>query len=293
MTFHAVAVDDLTRRGGRALRGRVRACVALPLCATLAWPWCHRATAPEPAPASDAVEVATAQPAKPERPAAPPSQEEAMFAQRREAMVRTQIAARGIRSPAVLDAMRTVPRHRFVPDDLAAEAYDDTPLPIGHGQTISQPYIVALMTELVHPDRTKRALDVGTGSGYQAAILAETVKHVDSIEIVCPLADRARARLDALGYDNVTTRCGDGWAGWPEHAPYDVIIVAAAPLTIPPPLLEQLAVGGYLVIPIGGVNQDLILVQRHADGRLERTEITPVRFVPMTGRAREPGSGAP
>ncbi|TNF22480.1 MAG: protein-L-isoaspartate(D-aspartate) O-methyltransferase [Deltaproteobacteria bacterium] len=210
-----------------------------------------------------------------------------MHAQRREHMVRSQIAARGIRAPAVLDAMRAVPRHRFVPDELVGEAYADTPLPIGYGQTISQPYIVALMTELVRPGPGKRALDVGTGSGYQAAVLAEIADHVDSIDIVCPLADAARERLRGLGYTNVTIRCGDGWSGWPDGGRYDVIVVAAAPAEIPPPLLEQLAVGGRLVIPLGVGVQDLVMVERRADGTLEHTDITAVRFVPMTGRARE------
>ena len=219
---------------------------------------------------------------------APPTREEAMFARQREAMVRTQIAARGIRSAAVLDAMRTVPRDRFVPDDLQSEAYADSPLPIGYRQTISQPYIVALMTELVRAAPGKRALDVGTGSGYQAAILAEVVDHVDSIDIVCPLADQARERLAGLGYTNVTIRCGDGWGGWPGGGRYDVIIVAAAPLEIPPALLDQLAPGGRLVIPLGAGDQDLVMVERLPDGRLERTEITAVRFVPMTGKALEP-----
>ncbi len=202
-------------------------------------------------------------------------------------MVRTQIAARGIRSAAVLDAMRTVPRDRFVPEALQREAYADSPLPIGHRQTISQPFVVALMTELVGAAPGKRALDVGTGSGYQAAILAEIVDHVDSIDIVCPLAEQARQRLAGLGYTNVTVRCGDAWGGWPEDERYEVIVVAAAPLEIPPPLLDQLAPGGRLVIPLGAGAQDLILVERLPDGRLERTEITAVRFVPMTGKALE------
>ncbi|PKN55236.1 MAG: protein-L-isoaspartate O-methyltransferase [Deltaproteobacteria bacterium HGW-Deltaproteobacteria-14] len=210
-----------------------------------------------------------------------------MFARQREAMVRTQIAARGIRSAAVLDAMRTVPRDRFVPEALQREAYADSPLPIGHRQTISQPFVVALMTELVGAAPGKRALDVGTGSGYQAAILAEIVDHVDSIDIVCPLAEQARQRLAGLGYTNVTVRCGDAWGGWPEDERYEVIVVAAAPLEIPPPLLDQLAPGGRLVIPLGAGAQDLILVERLPDGRLERTEITAVRFVPMTGKALE------
>ncbi len=200
-------------------------------------------------------------------------------------MVRTQLVARDISDPAVIDAMRAVPRDEFVPDALKKDAYRDSPLPIGHGQTISQPYIVALMTQLGRASRATRALDVGTGSGYQAAVLARIVDEVYSIEIVCDLADEARDRLGRLGYGNVTVRCGDGYAGWPEHAPFDVIIVAAAPEEIPQPLIDQLAIGGRLVIPVGGSHQELVVVERTDDGTLQQFTAGGVRFVPMTGTA--------
>ncbi len=207
------------------------------------------------------------------------------LAARREAMVRDQLAARDITDERVLAAMRTVPRHLFVPEALRDAAYQDSPLPIGHGQTISQPYIVALMTQRAGAGPGKKALDVGTGSGYQAAILAETCYEVYTIEILCDLADQARERLDALGYTNITSRCGDGYAGWPEHAPFDVIIVAAAPEEVPQPLIDQLAPGGRLVIPVGRLNQELLVVEKGADGSVRRFSYGGVRFVPMTGEA--------
>lgn len=206
----------------------------------------------------------------------------------RERMVKRQLAARDITDQAVLDAMNTVERHRFVPDALESAAYDDTPLPIGHDQTISQPYIVALMTQLSRASSARKALDVGTGSGYQAAVLSHLVDEVYSIEILCELADEARERLDRLGYDNVTVRCGDGYAGWPEQAPFDVIIVAAAPNEVPEPLIEQLAPGGRLVIPVGDLHQELIVIAKHEDGSIERHAYGGVRFVPMTGKAATP-----
>jgi protein-L-isoaspartate(D-aspartate) O-methyltransferase len=215
-----------------------------------------------------------------------PSAADAMAAARL-TMVERQLRSRDISDERVLNAMRRVPRHRFVPSAMQNQAYDDGPLPIGHGQTISQPYIVALMTQLVRPEPGLRALDVGTGSGYQAAVLAELVQEVFSIEIVCPLADEARDRLAALGYENVTVRCGDGYQGWKEHAPFDVIVVAAAPDHIPQPLLDQLAPGGRLVIPVGDFYQELRLIEKRPDGRLQKTSVAPVRFVPMTGEARE------
>ncbi len=204
----------------------------------------------------------------------------------RAAMVALDIAGRGIVDPRVLAAMREVPRHRFVAPELVDHAYDDRPLPIGHDQTISQPYIVALMTELVRPMPTDHALDIGTGSGYQAAVLARTVKDVVSIEILCPLADEARSRLRTLGYDNVEVRCGDGWKGAVEQAPFDVIIVAAAPDKVPPALVEQLAPGGRLVIPVGPQGfegQMLLKLEKRADGTIGEERVIPVRFVPMTG----------
>lgn len=203
---------------------------------------------------------------------------------RRNAMVDQQIEARGIRNPRVLRAMRVVPRHRFVPEKMRPFAYEDRPLPIGHDQTISQPYIVALMSELAEVRPGSRVLEVGTGSGYQAAVLAEMGADVYSIEIVEPLAKQARVTLFALGYGGVRLRTGDGYAGWPETAPFDAIVVTAAPETIPTPLKEQLKVGGVLVIPVGDDRQTLMQVRRTKSGFEER-RVIPVRFVPMTGKA--------
>jgi protein-L-isoaspartate(D-aspartate) O-methyltransferase len=211
------------------------------------------------------------------------------YAERRQRMVQYDLKARGISDRRVLRAMQRVPRHEFVPQRLRATAYADHPLPIGNGQTISQPYIVALMTELVRPRPDSKVLDVGTGSGYQAAVLAELSEQVYSIEIVEPLADEARQRLKSLGYDNVTVRYGDGYRGWPEQAPFDVIVVAAAPPQVPPLLLEQLAPGGRLVIPVGRYAQDLLLIEKTAAGELRRRKVAGVAFVPMTGEAQ----GAP
>jgi len=207
----------------------------------------------------------------------------------REEMVRRQLIARDITDDGVLAAMRRVPRHEFVPPDMRDQAYQDAPLSIGFGQTISQPYVVALMTQLTRASRGKRALDVGTGSGYQAAVLAEVVDQVYSIEIVCDLAEQATERLGQLEYDNVTVRCGDGYAGWEEHAPFDVIIVAAAPREIPQPLIDQLAPGGRLVIPVGEAHQELVVVERTADGSVHQFTAGGVRFVPMTGEAERGG----
>ncbi len=205
------------------------------------------------------------------------------FAALRAEMVSRQLVARGITDPDVLEAMRRVPRHLFVPDSEVDNAYEDRPLPIGHGQTISQPYIVALMTELARPKRTDRVLEVGTGSGYQAAVIAGLVSEVFTIEIVEPLAEQARKRLKDLGFGNVTVRAGDGYAGWPEHAPFDIILVTAAPERVPPALIEQLKPGGRLIIPVGGVFdlQELQRITKDADGRLRTEHITDVRFVPF------------
>ena len=207
------------------------------------------------------------------------------FAALRESMVREQIERRGVRQRSVLEAMARVPRHRFVPEELASRAYEDRPLPIGHSQTISQPYIVALMTELLAIDGDEKVLEIGTGSGYQAAILAELAAKVYTIEIVEPLAEDARKLLSEMGYDNTEVRYGDGYGGWPEEAPFDCVILTAAPPRIPQPLLDQLAVGGRLVAPVGDFNQDLVLVTKEAGG-VERTTVLPVRFVPMTGKAQ-------
>ena len=207
---------------------------------------------------------------------------EHIFSMRRERMVEEQIVARGITDPRVLAAMRKVPRHLFVPEDQREGAYEDGPLPIGEGQTISQPYIVALMTELVAAQPESRCLEIGTGSGYQTAVLAELVKDVFTIEIISPIAARALTLLQDLDYTNVHGRIGDGSRGWPEEAPFDGILVAAAPEQIPAPLLHQLRVGGRIVIPVGSHSQDLMLITRTEIGYREET-ITPVRFVPMTG----------
>ncbi len=208
-------------------------------------------------------------------------------ADEREAMVREQLAARDVTDPRVLDAMRRVPRHRFVPEAQRADAYGDFPLPIGHGQTISQPYIVGLMSQLAQVEPGQRVLEIGTGSGYQAAVLAELGAEVYSIEIVAPLAERARASLQELGYHRVHLRVGDGYAGWPEHAPFDAVLLTAAPRDIPPPLLEQLGNDGRLVAPVGDLAQELVVVTRTPSGYARRS-VTPVRFVPMTGRAQQP-----
>ena len=185
----------------------------------------------------------------------------------------------------MLDAINTVERHEFVPDDEIEYAYQNQPLPIGHGQTISQPYIVALMTELLEPEADDVVLEIGTGSGYQAAILAELVGEVYTIEIVESLASQADARLARLGYDNVTTRLGDGYFGWPEQAPFDSIVVTAAATHVPPPLVEQLKPGGKMVIPVGGrfTTQWLLLVEKNENGEVVTRQVTAVRFVPLTG----------
>jgi len=198
-------------------------------------------------------------------------------------MVADQIAARGVKDPRVLAAMREVPRHEFVPPDVRADAYIDAPLPIGFGQTISQPYIVALMTELAKPSATDSVLEVGTGSGYQAAVLSRLVATVRSIEIVEPLARSAETALRRLGYANVQVRIGDGYQGWPEAAPFDVIVVTAAPDAVPSALVAQLRPGGRLVIPVGPVGgvQDLLVMNKDAAGRTTTRSIIPVRFVPL------------
>ena len=207
-------------------------------------------------------------------------------AARRAAMVATQIEARGVSDPCVLKAMREVPRERFVPAPLENDAYRDGPLSIGRGQTISQPYIVALMTALTEPAPGMRVLEIGTGSGYQAAVLAECVGDVYTIEIIPELGRQAAERLAGLGYENIHPRVGDGYDGWPEEQPFDAIVVTAAPPEIPQPLLDQLAVGGRMVIPVGRGSQDLVVVTRTEDGYVDRFE-TPVRFVPMTGKAEQ------
>lgn len=218
-----------------------------------------------------------------QRAAAQPKPADDEFAQRRRAMVASQLRARDVKDEAVLRAMERVPRHRFVPAAEQHLAYEDYPLPIGEGQTISQPYIVGYMTQALELQPQHRVLEIGTGSGYQAAVLAELVKEVRSIEIVPALAERARTALEAAGYRNVTVRTGNGYLGWPDAAPFDRIIVTAAPPEIPPALVQQLADGGRMVIPVGTWNQELLIVTRTAKGIVEERTI-PVRFVPMTGK---------
>jgi protein-L-isoaspartate(D-aspartate) O-methyltransferase len=204
----------------------------------------------------------------------------------RAAMVDEQLRARDIRLPRVLDAMRQVPRHLFVPEPQRVDAYGDHPLPIGHGQTISQPYIVAFMTQAIDVRATDRVLEIGTGSGYQAAILAELANEIYTIEIVTPLAERARNTLASLGYRNVHVRAGNGYLGWPEQAPFDRIIVTAAPDDVPPALVEQLKAGGLMAIPVGDVSQELRVLRKTPTG-LETLDTLPVRFVPMTGKPKK------
>jgi protein-L-isoaspartate(D-aspartate) O-methyltransferase len=219
------------------------------------------------------------------RPAPDAGQEEA-FARAREEMVAGQVAARGVRDPKTLAAMRKVPRHLFVPAASVPQAYEDYPLPIGHGQTISQPYIVAFMTEALALRGGETVLEVGTGSGYQAAVLSEVAGRVYTIEIVAPLAETAAALLEKLGRSNVEVRAGDGYAGWPEAAPFDAIMVTAAAPRIPEPLKQQLKDGGRLVLPVGDDWQELVVVTRRGD-RFEERRVLPVRFVPMTGKVRQ------
>jgi protein-L-isoaspartate(D-aspartate) O-methyltransferase len=201
--------------------------------------------------------------------------------QARLAMVRDQIEARGVKHPAVLKALRDTPRHQFVPPEMQPWAYADRPLPIGYGQTISQPYIVGYMSELLEPDPKKTVLEIGTGSGYQAAILARLFERVYTIEIVPELARQAAVLLKGMGFDNVEVRHGDGYRGWPEKAPFDRIIVTAAPPELPQTLVDQLKPGGILVAPVGRADQDLIVLRKKADGRIEKKAVLPVIFVPM------------
>ena len=206
----------------------------------------------------------------------------------RKRMVKEQLAAsdRGITNAPVLAVMGKVPRHEFVPAALRAQAYDDRPLPIGHDQTISQPFIVAFMTEQLDPKPTDKVLEIGTGSGYQAAVLSELVHEVCTIEIVEPLARRAEADLKRLGYTNVTVRAGDGYQGWPEAAPFDAIIVTCAPDHVPQPLVDELKDGGRLIIPVGSDGIQELYLLRKRGGKVERQAVLPVRFVPMTGKQR-------
>jgi protein-L-isoaspartate(D-aspartate) O-methyltransferase len=214
----------------------------------------------------------------------PGHSEESVFEARRLHLVATAMEAQGIDHPAVLRAMRTVPRHRFVPERLRPMAYEDSALPIGLGQTISQPSLVAMMTSAIRPKPTMHVLEIGTGSGYQAAILSRCVAEVETIEVIPALGRQAETTLRALGYANVHVHIGDGFDGWPERAPYDAVILTAAPGKVPKPLLDQLRVGGRLVAPIGRNEQTLILITKTPQG-LVTESITAVRFVPMTGKA--------
>ena len=212
--------------------------------------------------------------------AAPAAQSDDQWTAARTRMIETQLRSRGINHEGVLDAMRRVPRHRFVPDDQRPYAYADSPLPIGSGQTISQPFIVAYMTAALEPSKSDRVLEIGTGSGYQAAVLAEVVGEVYTIEIVPELARQAASVLKELGYTNIRTREGDGYAGWPEAAPFNKIIVTAAPDEVPQALVDQLAVGGTMVVPVGRGDQMMTIIRKTPEGIIQR-ETIPVRFVPM------------
>lgn len=214
--------------------------------------------------------------------------QEKVYAQERDLLVTETVERRGVRNPTTLAAMRSVLRHRFMPEDVRDYAYEDRPVPIGHGQTISQPYIVALMTEEMWLKGDEKVLEIGTGSGYQAAVLAEIVPEVYSIEIIDTLAERAQATLRKEGYDNVHVLNADGYDGWAEHAPYDAIIITCAVDHVPPPLVAQLAEGGRIVLPLGDprLYQTLTVVEKE-DGKVTSRHVLDVRFVPMTGRARD------
>ena len=224
---------------------------------------------------------------------ASPAPNDDPWAMSRALMLDHDLRGRGIADTNVLAAMAAVPRHLFVPPDIRREAYADYPLPIGEGQTISQPYIVAAMTELLQAKRDDCVLEIGTGSGYQAAVLAGLVAQVYTIEIVEPLGRRAGAALASLGYSNVQVRIGDGYAGWPEHAPFDGIIVTCGATEVPPPLIDQLKPGGKMVIPVGPTLdvQELLVIEKDAAGRVHKHSVMPVRFVPLTGPSVHQGSG--
>ncbi|WP_235893407.1 protein-L-isoaspartate(D-aspartate) O-methyltransferase [Litoribacter populi] len=209
--------------------------------------------------------------------------QEEKYAAARDRLVKDHIQSQGIHNKKVLKAMRTVPRHKLVPPSQRPNAYLDRPLPIGDGQTISQPFIVAFMTQLIDPNKDMRVLEIGTGSGYQAAVLAEMVDQVYTIEIIRSLGEKAEKDLSDLGYENINVRIGDGYAGWPEETPFDAIIVTAAPDRLPQPLIDQLAEGGKMVVPIGPVNQiqELTLIEKK-NGKIRSRSVAPVRFVPFT-----------
>jgi protein-L-isoaspartate(D-aspartate) O-methyltransferase len=218
---------------------------------------------------------------------ATPAGEEDRFVAGRQRMVKEQLSSlgHGIHNARVLAAMGAVPRHEFIPMELRRRAYDDGPLPIGYNQTISQPYIVAFMTEQLEPQPTDRVLEIGTGSGYQAAVLAQLVAEIYTIEIVEPLAQHAEVDLKRLGYTNIHVRAGDGGRGWPEAAPFDAVIVTCAPEQVPPPLVEQLKDGGRMIIPVGLIGDQELLLLRKQGEKLAQRAVLPVRFVPMTSQA--------
>lgn len=209
------------------------------------------------------------------------SSDQDQYSQKRWEMVENQIISRGIQNPIVIDAMLKVKRHLFVPEQYIDSAYADNPIPIEKGQTVSQPYMVALMTELLNPLPGKKVLEIGTGSGYQTAVLAKSGCDVYTIEIIPELSIRARDILDGLGYTNIKFKIGDGYKGWEENAPYEAIIVTAAPKEIPDKLIDQLSLNSKLIIPVGGASQDLLLIEKTKEG-ISRKRITSVRFVPMT-----------
>ena len=209
------------------------------------------------------------------------------FAVERERMVKEQVARRGVTDTRLLAALRKVPRDQFVPEAVRHLAHTDQPLPIGHEQTISQPFIVAFMTEKLQLKPTDRVLEIGTGSGYQAAILAELAREVYTIEIVAPLGKRAQTTLQRLGYKNIHVKIGDGYEGWPEEAPFDAVIVTCAPEHVPRPLIDQTREGGRVIIPVGAADSQLLYLLEKKAGRLQQRAVLPVRFVPMTGSARE------
>jgi protein-L-isoaspartate(D-aspartate) O-methyltransferase len=203
------------------------------------------------------------------------------FTRQRANMVEQQIKARGITNPDVIRSLLKVRRHLFVPPEYRHQAYGDFPLPIGFNQTISQPYVVAYMTEILEPEKNMKVLEIGTGSGYQAAIIAEICKEVYSIELIDSLANKAKETLASAGYKNITVKSGDGYLGWPEYAPFDAIIVTCAPVEIPKPLVDQLAEGGRLITPAGEMDKQVLVLMQKKNGKIMKTETLPVRFVPM------------
>ena len=215
------------------------------------------------------------------------------FAVERERMVKEQVAMRGVTDTRLLAALRKVPRDQFVPEAVRHLAHTDQPLPIGHEQTISQPFIVAFMTEKLQLKPTDRVLEIGTGSGYQAAILAELAREVYTIEIVAPLGKRAQTTLQRLGYKNIHVKIGDGYEGWPEEAPFDAVIVTCAPEHVPRPLIDQTREGGRVIIPVGAADSQLLYLLEKKAGRLQQRAVLPVRFVPMTGEAERKPSQTP